>query len=118
MLRILVFATGVLAMQAGYSSAATGSQGVPLPRPKPVQSQAEQPQVVQPPTPEVKFSNIDENGPDDGSECKTALSAAGATYEWVGTATEGACTIGNAVELLSVDNGTDMITFHGHSSGM
>jgi len=113
---MFVFVSGVLAMQAGYSLAATASRDVPLPRPKPAQPLVEQPLVeqprlVQPPPPEVTFSNVDENGPDDGAKCKTALSAAGATYDWVGTATEGACSIGNAVELLSVDNGTDMITF-------
>ena len=111
MLRRLVFATGALAMQAGCSWATAASQDVPLPRPKPVQPQVEQPRLDQPQIPEVKFSNIDENEPDDGAECKAALSAAGARYDWIGTATEGECTIGNAVELLSVNNGTDMISF-------
>ncbi len=51
------------------------------------------------------------NKPGDGAECKTALRAAGALYARVGTATQRACTIANVVELLSVDNSTDVITF-------
>ena len=39
------------------------------------------------------------------------LKAAGASFNWVGVATEGSCTIADAVELLSVDTGVDVIKF-------
>jgi hypothetical protein len=103
---LFVFATGALVLSAGVSTAASANQNVPVPRPKPVQ-----PQAVKPSTPEVSYSNLDENAPGRGEQCKAALNAAGASYKWVGVTTEGSCTIGNAVELVSVTTNADTIGF-------
>ena len=103
---LFVFAIGALVPAFGLPLAASANQDVPVPRPKPVQ-----PQAVKPSAPEVNYSNLDENAPGHGEQCKAALDAVGASYKWVGVATEGSCTIGNAVELLSVRNGADTISF-------
>ena len=104
--RLFIFVTGALVLSAGISTAASANEDVPLPRSKPVQPQAEKPSA-----PEVNYSNLDENAPGRGEQCKATLTAAGASYKWVGVATEGSCTIGTAVELVSVNNGTDTISF-------
>jgi len=102
---LFVFAISAMVGQAGFSPVASGQQDVPVPRSKPPQS------PVQPLAPEAKFSNLEENKPDHAAKCKAALNAAGASYNWVGVATKGSCTIGDAVELLSVDTGVDLIKF-------
>ncbi len=103
---LFVFATGFFLLPDGISMAASADRDVPLPRPKPVQ-----PQALQPSAPAVSYSNLGENAPGRSEQCKAALNAAGASFKWVGTATEGSCTIGDAVELASVNNGTDTISF-------
>lgn len=104
--RLFVFLTVALVVPACVSMAASANQDVPLPRSKPVQ-----PQAVKPLVPDVNYSNLDENTPGRSEQCKAALDAAGASYKWVGVATEGACTIGNAVELVSVRTSADTISF-------
>ncbi len=103
---LLVLATGALVLPAGVLSAASVNQDVPVPRPKPVH-----PQAVEPSAPEVNYSNLGENAPGRGEQCKMALNAAGASYNWVGVATEGSCTIASAVELVSVTTSADTIGF-------
>lgn len=100
-----VFVVSVVAGQSGFSLIAGAQQDVPVPRAKPPQS------AMQSPAPAVKFSNLDEDRPDHAIKCKAALNAAGAAYNWVGVATEGSCSIADAVELLSVDTGVDRIEF-------
>ena len=102
---LFVFVVSAMVGQSGFSLIASAQQDVPVPRSKPPQSS------VQPPAPVVKFSNLEESNPDHAAKCKAALNAAVASYNWVGVATEGSCTIANAVELLAVDTGIDLIRF-------
>ena len=101
----LVFLIGVIIGQSGFSLFVRAQQDVPVPRSKPPQSSA------QFPAPEVRYSNIEENKPGHAEKCKAELNAAGASYNWVGVATEGSCSIADAVELLSVDTGVNLIKF-------
>ncbi len=95
----------LMAGQTGFPSIVSAQQDVPLPRSKPPQTS------VQPSAPDASFSNLGENGPDHAVQCQADLKAAGASFNWVVIATEGSCTIADAVELLSVDTGIDLIEF-------
>lgn len=101
----VVFFISAIAGQSAFSLIAHAQQDVPVPRSKPPQSS------IQSPVPAVTFSNVEENKPGHDEKCKAELDAAGADYKWVGVATEGLCSIADAVELLSVDTGADLIRF-------
>jgi hypothetical protein len=85
---------------------------VPIPRPKPsLQSErSEQPS----PSPEAKQSTTVQISTDDGmsqDDCKAAMEAAGATFNWIGEAELQGCTVEQGVELVSVRSNRLQIEF-------